>query len=93
MFLLDQTVTLVSSIMKYVLIGTCALGAIFLLVIIIMIAKRAKYQSQMNKNKKQKQKILRDMKNNSEKGLWNLFLFCLSKCLIFSLLLKFFWLY
>ena len=58
--LLSNPLELVSQIMQYVLIGTIALGAIFVLILLVFIVKRVKYNKQMKKNKKERDKLLKE---------------------------------
>ena len=67
--LLDAPLNMIATIMHYVLIGTIVLGCLILLVFVVMIAKRMKYNSQMRKNKKQKEKIIKKEPLEDEKTL------------------------
>ena len=65
--LLNNALSLVANIMHYILIGTIALGSIFVIIFAIMIIKRLKYNHQMKENKKQREKILKNEPLEDEK--------------------------
>ena len=62
----SEAVKLVSNIMSWVLIATIILGAIFVLVITIMIAKKIKYNRQMKHNQKEIEKYLGENTQNQK---------------------------
>lgn len=51
--------SMISSIAKYVLWGTIAIGVIFFLICLSFVVKRLKYNKQMKHNKKEKEKLIK----------------------------------
>ena len=52
-------------IMKYVLIGTIALGGLFVLILLIFLIKRLKYNKQMKHNRRERDKMLKENQETS----------------------------